>query len=320
MPQKLYCPTACVGASSVALMTLTNPSRLPLAYEWDVPERLRAVLSVDNPAGVLRGRESIELAWTFAPKAAQDYLVKVPCLVSAIDDGADGAGHEIVRQTLTVSGVGSTGLIQAEPLDLAYGTVLVGATHRPPRGRRDGPTSAESADAQSLAVGAATTREHRRRALASNATNPHPTPSPPPPTPPPAANASSPAPARAELVNADASDGGTTSRSRETSGSDRAAVEGGNGADEEGAYVVDEGARAHARDDDDRSVGYGAREYVPFAVGVAALSIAVLMCFDTLVALTLLLCLGAVVAACVMVLNNSESDTRWRDDEFNGPM
>jgi hypothetical protein len=197
----------------------------------------------------------------------------------------------------------------------------VGATHRPPRGRRDGPTSAESADAQSLAVGAATTREHRRRALASNATNPHPTPSPPPPpTPPPAANASSPAPARAELVNADASDGGTTSRSRETSGSDRAAVEGGNGADEEGAYVVDEGARAHARDDDDRSVGYGAREYVPFAVGVAALSIAVLMCFDTLVALTLLLCLGAVVAACVMVLNNSESDTRWRDDEFNGPM
>ncbi len=83
---------------------------------------------------------------------------------------------------------------------------------------------------------------------------------------------------------------------------------------------MDEDARAHARDDDDRSVGYGAREYVPFAVGAAALSIAVLMCFDTLVALTLLLCLGAVVAACVMVLNNSESDTRWRDDEFNGPM
>ena len=83
---------------------------------------------------------------------------------------------------------------------------------------------------------------------------------------------------------------------------------------------MDEDARAHARDDDDRSVGYGARELVPFAAGVAALTIAVLMCFDTLVALTLLLCLGAVVAACVMVLNNSEDDTRWRDDEFNGPM
>ena len=198
----------------------------------------------------------------------------------------------------------------------------VGALDRPPRGRRDGRTSAESGDAQSLAVGAATTRGYRRRALASNATDPHPTPPPPPPSP--AANASS--PARAELVNAD---GGTTSRSRETSGSDRAAVggdastgvEGGTGADHEGAaYVVDEDARALARDDDDRSVGYGARELVPFAAGVAALTIAVLMCFDTLVALTLLLCLGAVVAACVMVLNNSEDDTRWRDDEFNGPV
>jgi hypothetical protein len=44
----------------------------------------------------------------------------------------------------------------------------------------------------------------------------------------------------------------------------------------------------------------------------------VLMCFDTLVALTLLLCLGAVVAASVVLLTNSEDDTRWRDDEFNG--
>lgn len=199
----------------------------------------------------------------------------------------------------------------------------VGTLDRPPRDRRDGPTSAESADAPSLAVGAATTRGYRRRALASNATDPHQTP-PPPPPPPPAANASS--PARAELVDS----GGTTSRSRETSGSDRAAVggdessgvEGENGATDEGAYYgeTDEGARAHARDDDDRSVGYGAREYVPFAIGVATLSFVVLMCFDTLVALTLLLCLGAVVAACAMVLNNSEDDTRWRDDEFNGPM
>ena len=209
----------------------------------------------------------------------------------------------------------------------------VGALDRPPRGRRDGPTSAESADAPSLAVGAATTPGYRRRALASNATDPHqtpPSPHPPPPPPPPAANASS--PARAELVDGlNASDsGGTTSRSRETSGgSDRAAVGGDassgvggeNGAtDDEGAYGADVGARAHARDDDDRSVGYGAREYVPFAVGVATLSFVVLMCFDTLVALTLLLCLGAVVAACAMVLNNSEDDTRWRDDEFNGPM
>ena len=130
MPQKLFCPTACVGASSHACMRLSNPSRLPLAYEWDVPKRMCGQLTVDHPAGVLRGMESIDLVWSFSPAAERNYLVKVPCLVSALEDGVNGGGHEIVKQVLTVSGVGSTGAIMAEPAHLDYGTVLVGGVHR----------------------------------------------------------------------------------------------------------------------------------------------------------------------------------------------
>ena len=130
MPSKLFMPTACVGAASHAKLTLTNPSRLPLAYEWDIPEKLVGLLTVDCPAGVLRGRESIELDWRFAPNADRTYLAKVPCLVSPLDDGVDGGNHEIVKQILHVSGVGSSGVIQADPPVVDFKTVLVGNSHR----------------------------------------------------------------------------------------------------------------------------------------------------------------------------------------------
>jgi len=130
MPSKLFCPTACVGAASHTKMVLSNPSRLPLAYEWDIPERMVGQLSVDHPAGVLRGRESIELDWSFAPSTARNFLIKVPCLVSPLEDGVDGGGHEIIKQTVTVSGIGSAGVVMAEPLLLEFTTVLVGDVHR----------------------------------------------------------------------------------------------------------------------------------------------------------------------------------------------
>ena len=127
MPTKLFAPTACVGASSHARMRVTNPSRLPLAFEWDVPDKYASLLAVSQPYGVLKGKETIELEWAFSPTAERNYLIKVPCRVSALEEGSQ---ESLVRQTLTVSGVGSTGAIQADPVHLQYGTVLVGATHR----------------------------------------------------------------------------------------------------------------------------------------------------------------------------------------------
>ena len=48
----------------------------------------------------------------------------------ALDSGDGGASHEIVKQTLTVSGVASTGEIKTESELLEYGTALVNDTHR----------------------------------------------------------------------------------------------------------------------------------------------------------------------------------------------
>lgn len=156
---------------------------------------------------------------------------------------------------------------------------------------------------------------YTRRSLASVDT---PTPSPSP------ANASSetPAPDSSEAGLVNASDG-ATARARETTspttvgGDSPPGVK--NDDDDTGdpPYAVDTDG-AGSGGDGESKMGYGPSEYIPFALGIAAVAFIVLMCFDTLVALTLLLCLGAVVAASVVLLTNSEDDTRWRDDEFNG--
>ena len=120
---RLFCPTTCVGATTCSKIKLANPSRLPLAFEWDVPDKLSGILAVDPPAGVLRGHEELEVAWHFSPQAERQYLVKVPILISALDisECASRAAHEVTKQTLAISGVGSTGQINCEPRLLDYG-------------------------------------------------------------------------------------------------------------------------------------------------------------------------------------------------------
>jgi hypothetical protein len=36
----LHLPTTCVGSASTATLKLTNPSRMAVAYEWDIPAKL----------------------------------------------------------------------------------------------------------------------------------------------------------------------------------------------------------------------------------------------------------------------------------------
>ena len=73
----LHLPTTCVGSASTATLKLTNPSRMAVAYEWDIPAKLEATLMVDLPSGVLRGHESVTLTWQFAPDKDDQYLMKV---------------------------------------------------------------------------------------------------------------------------------------------------------------------------------------------------------------------------------------------------
>ena len=127
---RVHCATTCVGATSRSVLSLTNPSRLPLAFEWDVPQRLQSTVAVEPASGVLRGHERIELSWFFSPQRDGQLLAKLPLLVSALDDRPDGKTHPIARQSVQLSGVGSIGKLTAEPSRVDFGPVLVGTSER----------------------------------------------------------------------------------------------------------------------------------------------------------------------------------------------
>lgn len=93
---------------------------------------MSSVFRVEPAAGVLRGHEEGTINWLFAPDEERQYLVKVPVLISAVDvsDMAPASAHEVSRQLLAISGVGSTGQIVAEPQLVDFGTILVGEDHR----------------------------------------------------------------------------------------------------------------------------------------------------------------------------------------------
>jgi len=129
---RLFFPTTCVGAISCCTMTLSNRSRLPLAFEWDVPEKNADLFRVEPAAGVLRGHQDTVVYWYFSPQEERQYLAKVPVLISAMDisDTAPSSAHDVTKQTLSISAAGSTGKIVADPKLLDYGTVLIADNHR----------------------------------------------------------------------------------------------------------------------------------------------------------------------------------------------
>ncbi|KAL3908546.1 MAG: hypothetical protein SGPRY_009753, partial [Prymnesium sp.] len=80
---------------------------------------------------MLRGLEETTLRWYFSPDEERQYLFKVPVLLSAVDvsETAAASAHEVSKQTLTISGVGSSGEIVAEPKLLDFGTILISEPH-----------------------------------------------------------------------------------------------------------------------------------------------------------------------------------------------
>jgi hypothetical protein len=160
----------CVGSVSERAFTVRNLVKIPVRYSWGIPEKVAGLVGVRPAVGVLKGSESKEMTWSFAPKESGTVKCKVQCLVSGVRDASqknaaanlgdeiDGGkasgkvfplGDEVTssqpfdspklasehpcatqRLTLSVSGEGITGAVRIEPEELDLGTVLVGSKHR----------------------------------------------------------------------------------------------------------------------------------------------------------------------------------------------
>ena len=154
----LHLPTTCVGSASTATLKLTNPSRMAVAYEWDIPAKLEVrrrpepalflvpclPLSTAHPApspstGHVDGRPPLRSAARprvrhshLAVRARQGRSIPDEGPLSGLPSGRESRRLDLRRrkQLLTCTGVGATGELRAEPSVLDFGSVLVGDSER----------------------------------------------------------------------------------------------------------------------------------------------------------------------------------------------
>eukprot|EP00798_Chlamydomonas_sp_ICE-L_P020949 gene20949-27801_t len=81
LPGPLFFRPTCVGASSQRQLTIHNPSRVPVGFAWKVPAKLKSVVGVSPLHGILRGNESTQVTWTFAPSDQKTYDHRIPCML-----------------------------------------------------------------------------------------------------------------------------------------------------------------------------------------------------------------------------------------------
>ena len=120
-------PTS-VGGQSIRTYTVQNPSRIAVKFEAIIPEHLERVFQLHPRAGILRGCEKLELAATFTPEAIRRYDAKFAVNVVAQNPPAHLADPVPTRQWCHVSGEGLVAVIAIEPLEIQFGSVLVGTS------------------------------------------------------------------------------------------------------------------------------------------------------------------------------------------------
>jgi hypothetical protein len=121
-------PTA-IGGETTRLYTITNPSRIAVRCRIQVPERYREVLQVSPEEAILPGFSDLEVKARFTPTSQRRYEMNIPIIVQAAKPPKD---QENVSKTqiCRVVGEGVIGVVALEPLQVNFGTVLVGAAAR----------------------------------------------------------------------------------------------------------------------------------------------------------------------------------------------
>ncbi|CAG9465425.1 unnamed protein product [Pedinophyceae sp. YPF-701] len=124
----VYLKPTCAGAVSHTRMTLRNPSQVPVAYAFQVPDAARGLVAVDEETGMVPPGQAVAVTWTFAPRRARTYALQVPCLLTAPHGAVDaetGAPLE-ESQVLSLVGEATSGGVQATPDRLDLGVVRIG--------------------------------------------------------------------------------------------------------------------------------------------------------------------------------------------------
>lgn len=146
--QKMFFPPIFRGLSTTQALQVKNQSRVPVQYEWKVPEKYRDEIKFSPAKALLQPNQEVSVETTFTAVKKKNYYINVPIYVWSIYDhlrnsvGYFHPGSEVSlkaqaadiktrnmlmkKYTLEVIGRGSEGAVQIEPKSLDFGTITVG--------------------------------------------------------------------------------------------------------------------------------------------------------------------------------------------------
>jgi hypothetical protein len=149
---KLFFPPIYKGVSTKQSVMVQNQSRIPLQYEWKVPDKYKNEIKFAPQKAFLLPNEECKIVATFTALKKKDYHITVPIYARNIYDHVKnsvgfynpGSGlmhkttgqatksalmpqsHFIKKYTLEIIGRGSDGVIQIQPQAVDFGTITVG--------------------------------------------------------------------------------------------------------------------------------------------------------------------------------------------------
>ncbi|XP_056292370.1 cilia- and flagella-associated protein 65 [Pseudoliparis swirei] len=119
----LYFRPTAVGSRTQRSHHIRNLSRLPLRFQWSIPEPDQELIFVKPDAGELHPNESSVQIWSFSPLEEKAYTLKPTLTFWPVQTPGCNESH----LTLKVVGFGSQGFIEAEKAVLDVGEILVGS-------------------------------------------------------------------------------------------------------------------------------------------------------------------------------------------------
>ena len=156
---KVFFPPSYVGVSTKQKFAVKNDARIPLEFEWRVPDKYKNEVKFEPGKAVLMPNEEANLYAFFTPLKVKEYQINIPIFARNLFEPikqqigffAPGSGlmlpnptlsNEIssmksmnqsvggqqkqLLNTLTIIGAGSDGKIQISPSTIDFGTITVG--------------------------------------------------------------------------------------------------------------------------------------------------------------------------------------------------
>lgn len=83
---KLFYPPTFTGVSSKQRLSIKNDARIPLQYEWKVPDKYKTEIFFEPQRAFLMPNEETKVICTFTPLKKKEYILSVPIYATNLYD------------------------------------------------------------------------------------------------------------------------------------------------------------------------------------------------------------------------------------------